>query len=197
MGLFIFQRRLLELTGYIEDGNYKKMCLSIQSDNIQEQISIMEDALSNAKNNWTALTDNALSQALSNYNSTINGLNNNTQLNSLRDQLAKAGAAGTDTKAIQDQIDTINANINTKSQEAYAKYQNLQGIATRANQVTNSVFEEAHKRQLKALNDKDKAMKKKMVTLDGQVASWEKQRENTEKARDAAAEKEAVNFGNK
>lgn len=193
MGSLIFGFRIQSLLKKINQGNLEDMLISIARDDIKNKISIMQESVDNAKNSWTALTNNALSTALSTYNSTITGLNNNSQLKSLQDQLSKAD--GTDTKGIQGQIDTITNNINKQSQEAYMKYQNFQALYTQANQATNSIFEEAQKRQLTALNNEDLRLDKKQKRLEADLTAWNQEMDNTKKAQDDAIKKETPTFG--
>lgn len=165
MGFLIFAYRKLFLKRQINDKEYRQMMLSQQKQTMTEQIGIVQQSMSAAKNLLSVFTSGQMTSLQ----------------NDIRQKYGMNDTGGT--------VDT------TKSQQAYNEMQIGQQKLVAFNYASNSIFEAASTAQLQPLKCADTAIDLEMASLESQLKTLRPELESVEKAETDAAKNEAPKFG--
>lgn len=194
MGFLIFAARKLQLRRQINQGQYRDMCLANKLENIQSQVSIMQESIDSAKQGFNSLSNGALSIATLTYNNTVSGINNNSQLADLQKQLT--GELTTQERdKITAQVNAITTQQNKDIQKASATYELAKQSASLINQGVNSIFEMTQQAQLKALNQEETHIQTQKEHLESQLKVWDQDYESVKKGEEQEAKNVAPTFG--
>lgn len=172
MGFLIFAYRKLFLKRKINDLNYQAMVLSQRKQTITNQIGLVQQAISSAKNAVSMSTQILLAAG---QESVFNNYYN-------RDKDGKVTPKdGKDAALTQS---TYVNELNAKTQ-----------AITYGAQLTNSLFDRADQAQLAYLNQLDSQISLQIANIDSQTKQLMPELESVEKAEDQAAKSEAPKFG--
>lgn len=196
MGFLIFAYRKLSLKRQINQKQFRQMQLSSMQKQVQEQMSIMEQAKSqmqdSANNLFSTLSNstNCLFQAKmaasqSDYNSLYTQYQNDVAQKKgsdvIQQDLAKLEAAKT---------------ASDNQQKALAAEQALASAPLlAAKQAASNIFNTMDQAELQILHQKDQRYEEEIASLDSQLKTMNAELDSVEKAESDAAKKSAPTFG--
>lgn len=167
MGFLIFAYRKLFLKRKINDLNYQAMVLSQRKQTITNQIGLVQEAISSAKNAVSLFTQAALGAA---------------QKEVYKD-------------FYKDPNDPKELIEGKNSSDLYTAMSAKTQAITYGAQAINSLFDMQDKAQLTYLNQLDSQISLQIANIDSQTKQLMPELESVEKAEDQAAKSEAPKFG--
>lgn len=195
MGFLIFAYRKLTLKRQINQKQFRQMQLSSMQTQIQEQMSIMQQAksqmqdatntmFSNIQNNTTSLFQAKMASSQTDYSSLYTQYQNDTAA-------GKSDAAKADLvklEAAKDESDN--------QQKAIAAQQTLaMAPILAAKQAFSTMTNAMDQAEMQILHQKDQSYEEEISSLDSQLKSLNAELDSVEKAETDAAKKSAPTFG--
>lgn len=165
MGVLIHAFRKLFLKRQINDKEYRQLILSQQKQSMTEQIGVVQQSMSAAKNMLSVFTSNSLAS----YQNEI--------LNPYKD--GNNGVKMTE----------------AQQADAQMKMQQKQAELVAFNYASNSIFEAASTAQLQPLKNADSAIDLEMASLESQLKILRPELDGVEKAEGEEAKQGAPKFG--
>lgn len=208
MGFLIFAFRKLTLKRKINQDEYREMQLSQEQQQVQSQISIMQQAQASKKD----MTQQCLANITNSYymtcQSSMFGYNQNVSDLSEKLQNAMKAASDdgkiTDNKKIMENADVIAAKDDlekAQKEQAGKQYEMMfnmnafQNSMLQANGALNSIFDAVDKGQMQALHQQDTRITLEMKSLESQLALEKAEYASVEKQEGEEAKDTAPKFG--
>lgn len=195
MGFLIFAYRKLALKRQINQKQFRQMQLSSMQKQVQDQMSIMEQAKSQMQDSMNNMFNNISSNTTSLFQAKAAA--SQSDYSSLYAQYQKDTAAG-NTAAANDDLKKLEAAkyASDNQQKAIAAEQTLaMAPILAAKQAMSSISNTIDQAELQMLHQKDQRYEEEIASLDSQLKTMNAELDSVEKAETDAAKKSAPTFG--
>lgn len=205
MGFLIFAYRKLTLRRKINQDQYRQMQLSQEQQQIQSEISIMQQGIAAKQDMTKQILSNISDGAYSGQQMWMLGQNNaatNAKLQYMETaRKYEAANPGKDAKDDPDvkkaweNFQRVQNGVNSAQMTSMWQANVFQNQMMATNQIVNSIFNAKDEGTMKALKSRDTRISQEMASLESQLKLENAEYDSVEKAESEEAKKSAPKFG--